>query len=96
MNHEDNDDASDEVVTEDDIIRGLRGNPRGRFLCAGLGEFMILIATARQTWRLCGGDLEVMKASFAPTTIELAKLDAADLMVALVTEKTIYPPVSED
>ena len=81
-------------MTENDIIRQLRRDPKLRLNCKALGEFVILVATARMTWLISKENQREMERSFSPHVIELAKLDVADYLVALVQQSSIYPPVA--
>ncbi len=82
-------------MNERDMIRELRRTPKMRLQCKGLGEFVFLVATARMTWRLSGGDEKAMAASFSPHVVDLARLDEADYLVGLVRESSVHPPVGK-
>jgi hypothetical protein len=81
-------------MTEKDIIRMIRRDPQLQVRCRGLGEFTMLVATARMTWRICNGNMREMERSFSPHVIDLAALDGADIIVDMVRASGIYPPVA--
>jgi hypothetical protein len=81
-------------MTENDIIRELRRDPRLQSQCKGLGEFVFLVGTARTTWLMSGGDEAEMERAFSPHIIDLARLEAADVIVELVRQSSVYPPVA--
>ena len=56
-------------MTENDIIRQLRRDPKLRLNCKALGEFVILVATARVTWLISKENQREMERSFSPHVI---------------------------